>query len=195
MGHATGPPLPTAGLSQVTLWAMQQVGLDLKCDYVRWPLGPCNRSGYLSLKILQMRRWNEINRFIDASHYCTNWPLSGHGILRDYTYKHSMDPNTDTKSPYAYSRVNNCHMFSKGAVVNLTVLLTFRLINSVLRDTTVVHSVTANHKSSSSYSAWDCGKSGQPKCAASPNQPKDSLWTLHTESTQYLSLSAEMFTF
>jgi len=32
VGHATGPPLSTVGLSQVTLWAMQQVRLYLQCD-------------------------------------------------------------------------------------------------------------------------------------------------------------------
>ena len=32
VGHATGPPLSTVGLIQVTLRAMQQVGLYLQWD-------------------------------------------------------------------------------------------------------------------------------------------------------------------
>jgi len=32
VGHGTGPPLSTVGLSQVTLWVMQQVHLYAQCD-------------------------------------------------------------------------------------------------------------------------------------------------------------------
>jgi len=32
VGHATGLPLSTVGLSQETLWAMQQVGINVKCN-------------------------------------------------------------------------------------------------------------------------------------------------------------------
>jgi len=35
VGHGTGLPLSTVGLSQVTLWAMQQVNLYAQCEKVR----------------------------------------------------------------------------------------------------------------------------------------------------------------
>jgi hypothetical protein len=48
----------------------------------------------------------------------------------------------------------------------------------------VVYSVSDKHKSSS-YSAWDCDKSGQSERAASPNQPDSRanfVYSKHTVS-------------
>ena len=57
MGHATGPPLSTVGLNQVTLWAMQQVRLYLQWDKSGDLVGHSTGPSLSPIRLSQVTVW------------------------------------------------------------------------------------------------------------------------------------------